>query len=65
MRSSGNLPSFSIIDTTLREGEQFETAFFTTEQKIQIARALDDFGVQYVWPPECQVPSRCTADTCV
>jgi homocitrate synthase len=39
---------FAIIDSTLREGEQFSNAHFTTEQKIQIAKALDDFGVEYL-----------------
>lgn len=48
MRSSCNLANFSIIDSTLREGEQFATAHYTTEQKLQIARALDDFGVEYI-----------------
>lgn len=48
MCSSGNLANFSIIDTTLREGEQFANAHFTTEDKIKIARALDDFGVEYI-----------------
>ena len=48
MCSSGNLFNFSIIDSTLREGEQFATAYFDTAQKIKIARALDDFGVEYV-----------------
>ncbi|MFQ6057912.1 MAG: homocitrate synthase [Anaerolineae bacterium] len=42
------LDDFNIIESTLREGEQFAGAFFTTEQKIQIARALDDFGVEYI-----------------
>lgn len=51
MCSSGNLANFSIIDTTLREGEQFANAHFTTEDKIKIARALDDFGVEYVSSP--------------
>lgn len=46
--STGNLSNFSIIDSTLREGEQFATAFFDTAQKLQIARALDAFGVEYV-----------------
>ena len=48
MSSSERLAGFNIIDTTLREGEQFATAFFDTEQKFKIAHALDDFGVEYV-----------------
>jgi homocitrate synthase len=39
---------FAIIDSTLREGEQFSNAHFTTEQKIQVATALDEFGVEYI-----------------
>ena len=42
------LTDFSIIDSTLREGEQFVNAFFTTAQKIQIAQMLDDLGVEYI-----------------
>jgi homocitrate synthase len=37
-----------IIESTLREGEQFANAFFDTAKKIEIAKALDDFGVDYV-----------------
>ncbi|GKU08619.1 homocitrate synthase [Fusarium langsethiae] len=48
MRSSGSLANFKIIDTTLREGEQFATAYFTTEKKMEIAKALDDIGVEYL-----------------
>ena len=40
------LPNFAIIESTLREGEQFSGANFTTAQKIQIAHALDEFGVE-------------------
>ncbi len=43
-----HISSFKIIDTTLREGEQFAKANFRTEDKIEIARALDAFGVDYV-----------------
>jgi homocitrate synthase len=39
---------FSIIDSTLREGEQFSTATFTTDQKLRIAHALDEFGVEMI-----------------
>ncbi|MFP4324094.1 MAG: homocitrate synthase, partial [Anaerolineales bacterium] len=37
---------FSIIESTLREGEQFSTATFTTAQKIELAGLLDQFGVE-------------------
>lgn len=43
-----NVSRFQIIESTLREGEQFANAFFNTEKKIEIAKALDDFGVDYV-----------------
>ncbi|MBK7404101.1 MAG: homocitrate synthase [Phycisphaerales bacterium] len=39
---------FAIIDSTLREGEQFANAFFSTQQKIRIATLLDAFGVEYL-----------------
>ncbi|KAJ8331334.1 homocitrate synthase lys21 [Batrachochytrium dendrobatidis] len=39
---------FSIIESTLREGEQFANAFFDTNTKIKIAEALDAFGVEYI-----------------
>ncbi|KAI5850222.1 HMGL-like-domain-containing protein [Morchella snyderi] len=43
-----NVGSFKIIESTLREGEQFANAFFDTAKKIEIAKALDDFGVDYI-----------------
>ena len=39
---------FSIIESTLREGEQFVGANFTSEQKVEIAQALAEFGVEYI-----------------
>ena len=51
MCSSAKLSNFSIIDRTLRECEQFATAFFDTAEKVKIAKALDDFGVEYVRLP--------------
>ncbi len=42
------LKGFKIIESTLREGEQFANAFFDTETKIAIAKALDEFGVDYI-----------------
>ncbi|KAF3911372.1 hypothetical protein ABW20_dc0101240 [Dactylellina cionopaga] len=43
-----NVSNFKIIESTLREGEQFANAFFDTAKKIEIAKALDDFGVDYI-----------------
>ncbi len=41
-----SLEDFAIIESTLREGEQFAGACFTPDQKVQVARALDEFGVE-------------------
>jgi len=43
-----NVGRYKIIESTLREGEQFANAFFTTEQKIKIATMLSDFGADYI-----------------
>ncbi|KAI0363736.1 homocitrate synthase [Pilatotrama ljubarskyi] len=43
-----NVSNFKIIESTLREGEQFANAFFDTKTKIAIAKALDAFGVEYI-----------------
>ncbi len=39
---------YAIIESTLREGEQFSTATFGTAQKIEIAGLLDAFGVEMI-----------------
>lgn len=43
-----NVANFKIIESTLREGEQFANAFFDTETKVKIAKALDSFGVDFI-----------------
>ncbi|KAB8621917.1 hypothetical protein FH972_026026 [Carpinus fangiana] len=43
-----NVSKFKIIESTLREGEQFANAYFDTATKIKIAKALDEFGVDYI-----------------
>ena len=37
-----------LIDSTLREGEQFALGNFTLDDKIEIAKALDAFGVEFL-----------------
>ena len=37
-----------LIDSTLREGEQFALANFSLADKLEVARALDAFGVEYL-----------------
>lgn len=39
---------FSIIESTLREGEQFANSFFDIDTKIEIAKAVSEFGVEYI-----------------
>jgi homocitrate synthase len=43
-----NIKNFAIIESTLREGEQFVGAEFTTADKVEIAQALDEFGVEFL-----------------
>lgn len=42
-----------LYDTTLRDGTQGENISFTVEEKIKIAKRLDDLGIHYIeggWP---------------
>lgn len=41
----------TILDSTLREGEQFAGAFFSHEQRLMIARLLDAVGVGFIEVP--------------
>ncbi|MGQ9456362.1 MAG: citramalate synthase [Armatimonadota bacterium] len=46
-------PRVTIYDTTLRDGMQGEGISFSEEDKLKIARKLDEFGVAYIeggWP---------------
>ena len=38
----------SIIESTLREGEQFALAHFSHDERRRIAHAVDEFGVEYI-----------------
>jgi 2-isopropylmalate synthase len=37
-----------IFDTTLRDGTQAETISFSAEDKLHIAKRLDEFGIDYI-----------------
>src|SRR5512139_3029562 len=42
-----------IYDTTLRDGTQGEQVSFSAEEKLRVARRLDEFGIAYIeggWP---------------
>jgi len=60
-----SLDDFAIIESTLREGEQFANAFFRTEEKIEIARMLDAFGVDYLEVTSPAASPRSAADCSV
>ncbi|GAC1443516.1 MAG: homocitrate synthase [Chloroflexota bacterium] len=57
------IDSFAIIDSTLREGEQFAKTNFSTGQKVEIALALDDFGVEYIELVSPSASPGCERDT--
>lgn len=47
------MPRIMIYDTTLRDGTQGEGVNFSAEEKLKVARKLDEFGVAYIeggWP---------------
>eukprot|EP00659_Diplonema_papillatum_P014362 gene14362-22029_t len=39
---------FKIVDSTLREGEQYDTCNFSTQDRVFIAKMLDKLGVDYI-----------------
>ena len=46
-------PTISLYDTTLRDGAQREGISLSVDDKLKIARRLDNFGMQYIeggWP---------------
>ncbi len=43
-----SITNFNIIESTLREGEQFVGANYSSDDKVEIALALDEFGVEYI-----------------
>jgi homocitrate synthase len=43
-----NIQTVELLDTTLREGEQFSRAHFSFAQKMELAHALARFGVEYI-----------------
>lgn len=56
MTTSMPLNQFAIVESTLREGEQFCGANFSSDDRVEIAEALDNFGVEYI-----EVTSPCAS----
>lgn len=54
--------SWAIIDSTLREGEQFARGNFKTGDKIEIARLLDAFGAEFLEVTTPMVGAQTQAD---
>jgi 2-isopropylmalate synthase len=51
--AEGDLKTILVYDTTLRDGSQGEGLSFSVEDKIHLAKRLDDLGVAYIeagWP---------------
>src|SRR6185312_5346104 len=51
--SSGHINGLHVYDTTLRDGAQQEGLNLSVEDKLSIARHLDDLGVGFIeggWP---------------
>ena len=47
------MKKIEIYDTTLRDGSQGESVYFTLQDKLKIASRLDEFGVDFIeggWP---------------
>ena len=47
------VPPLEIYDTTLRDGAQAEDVSFTADDKVLVAKKLDELGMQYIeggWP---------------
>ncbi|HLW02393.1 MAG TPA: hypothetical protein VKT82_27305 [Ktedonobacterales bacterium] len=57
-----SVPALYIVDTTLREGEQFSGAHFTSEQRLTLAQQLDAFGVDIIEVPSPRLSPQTAAD---
>lgn len=66
MKGPGMRERLYLYDTTLRDGQQTQGVQFSVSEKVQIARALDALGVDYIeggWPGANPTDSDFFADT--
>lgn len=54
--------TLTIVDTTLREGEQFIAARFSSRDRVALARQLDAFGVDVIELPSPRISPQTAAD---
>ena len=52
-----------IYDTTLRDGSQREGISYTLDDKLRIAKRLDEFGVAFIVSPHCCSKRESPTDT--
>jgi homocitrate synthase len=58
----GGASRLTLVDTTLREGEQFAGAHFSSAQRVELARRLDAFGVDIIELPSPRVSPATATD---
>lgn len=51
-----------ILDSTLREGEQFASTYFSSEDRVALAKRLDAFGVDFIEVSSPVVSARAGED---
>ena len=48
VQNASTMPRVRVFDTTLRDGEQSPGVQISSTQKVEIARKLEDFGVETI-----------------
>ena len=57
-----SIPALTLVDTTLREGEQVRRAYFSSEQRLALAGIRDAFGVDVIEVPSPRLSPQTERD---